>query len=58
MKLALSILMKAVISFDQHLESKGVTIEQELEKLRDNGQILGTTSTEPRSHQNTSINSR
>lgn len=58
MKLALQILMKAVERFDEHLESKGVTIEQELQRLRENGQILGTISTEPRSHQTTSINSR
>lgn len=58
MKLALQILMKAVERFDEHLESKGVTIEQELERLRENGQILGTISTVPRSHQTTSINSR
>lgn len=58
MKLALQILMKAVDRFDKHLENKGVTIEQELQRLRENGQILGTTSMEPRSHQTTSINSR
>jgi hypothetical protein len=58
MKLALQILMKAVERFDKHLESKGVTIEQELQRLRENGQILGTTSTQPQEHQTTSINSR
>ncbi len=50
--------MKAVKRFDEHLENKGVTIEQELQRLRENGQILGTTSTLPRSHQTTSINFR
>ena len=58
MKLALQILMKAVERFDEQLESRGVTIEQELQRLRENGQILGTTSTEPRLHQATSISSR
>ncbi len=58
MKLALQTLMKAVERFDKHLENKGVTIQQELQRLRENGQILGTTSTLPRSHQTTSINSR
>lgn len=58
MKLALQTLMKAVERFDKHLENKGVTIQQELQRLRENGQILGTTSTLPQSHQTTSINSR
>lgn len=31
--------MKAVELFEKHLESKGVTIEQELQRLRENGQI-------------------
>jgi hypothetical protein len=58
MKLAVHTLMKAVKRFDEHLETKGITIEQELQRLRENGQILGTTTTDPRSHQTTSINSR
>jgi hypothetical protein len=58
MKLAILILRDAIKKFDLYLAEKGVTIEQELERLERNGQIIGTTSTTPRLHQTTSINSR
>lgn len=58
MKLAVLILRDGIKKFDLYLAQKGVTIEQELERLERNGQIIGTTSTTPRLHQTTSINSR
>jgi hypothetical protein len=58
MKLAGYILSEAIKRFDKYLENNGLTIEAELERLEKNGQILGTTSIKPLSHQMTSIISR
>jgi hypothetical protein len=58
MKLAGYILREAIKRFDKYLEKNGLTIEAELERLEKNGQIIGTTSIKPLSHQTTSINSR
>jgi hypothetical protein len=58
MKLAGYILSEAIKRFDKYLEKNGLTIEAELERLEKNGQIIGTTSIKPLSHQTISINSR
>jgi hypothetical protein len=40
MKLSIQILRNAIKKFDQYLEENGLTIEEEIERLKENGQII------------------
>ncbi len=40
MKLSIQILRNAIKKFDQYLEENGLTIEKEIERLKENGQII------------------
>jgi hypothetical protein len=55
MKLSIQILRNAIKKFDQYLEENGLTIEEEIERLQENGQIIKPDNnkilTEPRSYQ-------
>ncbi len=55
MKLAIQILRNAIKKFDQYLEENGLTIEEEIERLKENAQIIKPDNnqilTEPRSYQ-------
>jgi hypothetical protein len=55
MKLSIQILRNAIKKFDQYLEENGLTIEEEIERLKENGQIIKPNNnqilTEPRLYQ-------
>jgi hypothetical protein len=46
MKLAIQILRNAIKRFDQYLEENGLTIEEEIQRLQENGQIIKPDSSQ------------